>query len=74
MSREINGHGGALEAELARAARRARENVWKAERPHTLLPSAGQIAPRGGTARTEFFSRLRVPMQSGTGDPKKAAR
>lgn len=68
--REIDPH--ALTPELAAAARRAQENVWPGEREHTLLPAAGQVAPQGGAARTEFFSRLRIPMQSGTGDPKKA--
>lgn len=71
MSREINGHGGVLAKELAEAARRAKENVWKGERPHTLLPAAGQVAPPGGVARTEFFSRLKPPMENGTGKAPK---
>lgn len=69
MSREINGHGQPLDVALADAARRAREKQWKGEREHTLLPAAGQVAP-AGEGRVEFFSRLQVPMQSGTG--KKA--
>lgn len=72
MSREINGHGAPLDKQLADAARRAKETVWKGERPHTKLPGAGQVAPPGGVARTEFFSRLKPPMQNGTGDPAKA--
>lgn len=71
MSREINGHGAPLDKLLADAARRAEENVWKGERPHTKLPGGGQVAPAGGVERTEFFSRLQAPMQNGTGDPKK---
>jgi hypothetical protein len=38
------------------------------------LPPAGQVAPDGGLRRTEFFGRLRIPMQNGTGKeqaPKK---
>jgi hypothetical protein len=31
------------------------------------LPPAGQAAPHGGLARSEFFGRLRPPMQNGTG-------
>jgi hypothetical protein len=31
------------------------------------LPAAGQVAPHGGEARTEFFGRLKIPMQNGTG-------
>jgi hypothetical protein len=31
------------------------------------LPAAGQVAPDGGLRRTEFFGRLRIPMQNGTG-------
>lgn len=72
MSREINGHGQPLDVALADAARRAREKQWKGEREHTSLPAAGFVAPPGGAERVEFFSRLHVPMQSGTGDPKKA--
>lgn len=60
VTREINGHG-ALTQELADAARRAQENVWKGERPHTKLPAGGQVAPAGGTERAEFFSKLRQP-------------
>ena len=71
MSRGINGHGAPLDQQLAEAARRAKENVWKGERPHTLLPAAGQVAPPGGVARAEFFSRLRQP-KSVTGWGKKA--
>ncbi len=67
--REIND---ALSNDLAEMARRAKEDVWKGEREHTLLPAGGQVAPAGGAERAEVFSGLRVRMQSGTGDPKKA--
>jgi hypothetical protein len=70
MSPEINGHGAPIARELAEAARRAKENVWKGEREHTLLPAAGQVAPPGGVERTEFFSGLKPPMQNGTGKPE----
>jgi hypothetical protein len=70
VSREINGHGAPVARELAAAARRAKENVWKGEREHTLLPAAGQVAPPGGVERTEFFSRLKPPMENGTGKAK----
>jgi hypothetical protein len=70
VSREINGHGAPLDKQLADAARRAKKNVWKGERPHTKLPAAGQVAPPGGAERTEFFARLKVPMQSGSGKPE----
>ena len=70
MSREINGQPRSLEAELADAARRARENRWEGKREHSQLPPAGQVAP-AGAGRVEFFTRLRVPMQSGSGDPGK---
>jgi hypothetical protein len=66
VSREVNGHGAALGIDLADAARRARAKQWKGEREHTSLPAAGQVAP-AGVGRVEFFSRLAVPMQSGTG-------
>lgn len=69
MSREVNGHGAALSVDLADAARRAKQRQWKGEREHTLLPAAGQVAP-AGVGRVEFFSRLQVPMQSGTGKPE----
>jgi hypothetical protein len=69
--REVNNFQ-QLSRELAEMARRAKESEWKGEREHTQLPAGGQVAPPGGAERAEFFSRLRVPMQSGTGDPKKA--
>lgn len=34
------------------------------------LPPAGQVAPHGGVERSEFFGRLRIPMQNGTGKPE----
>lgn len=68
MSREINGDG-PLSVDLADAARRAKAKQWKGEREHTQLPGAGQVAP-SGPGRVEFFSRLAVPMQSGTGKPE----
>lgn len=36
------------------------------------LAPAGHAAPHGGEARTEFFGSLRIPMQSGTGNPNAA--
>ena len=70
MSREINGRPQGLAEDLAAAARRARENGWEGRREHSQLPPAGQVAP-AGAGRVEFFTRLRVPMQNGTGDPGK---
>lgn len=70
MSREIDGRPEPLDQLLAEAARRAKESRWVGTREHSLLPPAGQVAP-SGAGRAEFFSRLRVPMQNGTGDPKK---
>jgi hypothetical protein len=72
VSREINGHGAPMDQQLADAARRAKENAWKGERPHSQLSPAGQVAPAGGAARTEFFSRLRQP-KSVTGWGKAAS-
>lgn len=72
--REIDGAGQALSLELAEAARRAKANVWKGERPHTVLPAAGQVAPPGGFERCEFFARLKIPMENGTGKPEKVAK
>lgn len=31
------------------------------------LPAAGQVAPHGGIGRTDWFGRLKIPMQNGTG-------
>jgi hypothetical protein len=61
MTREISDRGAPLDQVVADAARRARESAWKGERPHSLLPAAGQVAPPGGSARAEFFSGLRQP-------------
>lgn len=33
------------------------------------LPARGFVAPPGGIERTMFFSRLHIPMESGTGRP-----
>lgn len=38
------------------------------------LPPAGQVAPHGGMARTEYFGRLRIPMQNGTGKEPAAKK
>lgn len=68
MSREINGHGQSLDKELAALARAAKARVsGPPKREHTQLPARGQVAPPGGVERTEFFSRLKPPMQNGTG-------
>lgn len=58
---------GALPQEVARMARVQMAGVWGGGRPDSALPPAGQVAPAGGAARTEFFSRLKIPMQNGTG-------
>jgi hypothetical protein len=35
------------------------------------LPASGQVAPHGGEARTEFFGRLKIPMQNGVGKKER---
>jgi hypothetical protein len=56
-----------LAAEIADRAREERAAMLERTRDDDRLPPAGQIAPHGGVARTEFFGRLRIPMQNGTG-------
>jgi hypothetical protein len=41
-------------------------------RPDEGLPPAGQVAPHGGEARTEFFGRLKIPMQNGVGKKERS--
>lgn len=56
-------------ATAARAREKAMKRHGQRERdpdgPVSLLPGAGQVAPPGGTARCEFFGRLRIPMFNG---------
>lgn len=68
---KANGQAGPMALELIDKARRAKRGRWKG---NGRLPAAGQVAPLGGVERTEFFARLSVPMESGTGKPEKVAK
>jgi len=60
-----------LSVEQADKARAKRKALVK---PRPGLPPAGQVAPDGGIERTEFFSRLKPPMENGTGKAPGAKR
>jgi hypothetical protein len=60
-----NGNG---EREKAAPARTMDTRIREGEG----LPAAGQVAPHGGEARTEFFGRLKIPMQNGVGKKERS--
>jgi hypothetical protein len=78
MNDRMNGKGEmpakALTPQEADAARAAKAGTWAGERPGSMLPPAGQVAPQGGPRRTEFFARLKPPMENGTGKAPGAKR